>query len=818
MKKTITNTLLFFLLLLLFSCKQSPSTDPTLLDAGVSRSLAEFRKATYTDVRYELHFDLPESKIEPVEGNIRIQFNLTQEAPVIIDFRAKPEQINSIVLNGNAVPHTFENEHILIDAKYLKDEKVDLEIAFIADDQSLNRRDDYMYTLLVPDRARTLFPCFDQPDMKAHYKLSLSTHQDWQAVGNSPVESAVVNKHGRCLHTFTPTEPLSTYLFSFVAGEFQKEDFHRNERSISIYHRETDTAKAAQCPAIADEVFDALLWLEAYTDIPYPFAKYDLIILLGFQFGGMEHTGATLYNDRRMFLNPQPTLNERLSRSSLIAHETAHMWFGDYVTMAWFDDVWTKEVFANYFASLIVEPLYPEVNHRLNFIRDYFPSAYSEDRTVGTNPIKQELDNMANAGLVYGQIIYNKSPIVMDMLVNKIGADAFQRGIQEYLSAYAYDNATWEDLIEILDHLTDEDLKAWSNVWVNEKGMPELRLTVDNGEIKTDEKDPFGRGLHWPQNYNSLIVDNAFVIPNIDGKGYGFFRLTEAEYLWCFNRLKEDTRGDEVLKASLLLTLYENLLNKTIKPALYRDELLQHISGETNPLLFSLALSQLSNCQRLFRLDAEKVENGLWSIVVSNSNPAFRLQAFRAYRAAAETPEAIDRLYKIWHDTAAPGGCSLAETDYISLSYILAIHRPDLADEIIAKQQARITNPDRAAEYRFISPSVSPSKVVRDSVFQSLLHAENRRIEPWASAALANLNHPVYEQVAIAYIRPALDILTEVQRTGDIFFPTNWLRALLSNHHSVEAREQVDRFFAANPDYSPMLKNKILQQSDHLYK
>ena len=117
-------------------------------------------------------------------------------------------------------------------------------------------------------------------------------------------------------------------------------------------------------------MFDALEWQEEYTQIPYPFAKYDLIILPGFQFGGMEHTGATLYTDGRMFLNENPTLIELLVRSSLIAHETSHMWFGVIVTMEWFNDVWTKEVFANYYASQMIEPLFPEVNHSLNFMLD----------------------------------------------------------------------------------------------------------------------------------------------------------------------------------------------------------------------------------------------------------------------------------------------------------------------------------------------------------------------------------------------------------------------------------------------------------------
>ena len=179
----------------------------------------------------------------------------------------------------------------------------------------------------------------------------------------------------------------------------------------------------------------SLNWLEEYTNVPYPFAKYDFIILPGFQYGGMEHTGATLYNDTQMFLSENPTPDEELRRTQLIAHETAHMWFGDLVTMNWFDDVWTKEVFANYFAALITEPLFPQVNHQLNWMKTYTAASLSEDRTPGTTAIRQPLDNLQNAGLIYGQIIYNKAPVMMVKLVESMGKEAFREGIQEYLKS-----------------------------------------------------------------------------------------------------------------------------------------------------------------------------------------------------------------------------------------------------------------------------------------------------------------------------------------------------------------------------------------------
>lgn len=562
----------------------------------------------------------------------------------------------------------------MIGAKDVANGENRVTVEFTANDQSLNRRDEFLYTLLVPDRARTLFPCFDQPDMKSLFTLSLEVPSSWQAVANGAIEQVdSTSVTGRRRVYFRETEPLSTYLFSFVAGKLTRETYSRDGRDISIYHRETDPKKVAQCPDIASEVFDALEWQEEYTQIPYPFAKYDLIILPGFQFGGMEHTGATLYTDGRMFLNENPTLNERLGRSSLIAHETSHMWFGDFVTMEWFNDVWTKEVFANFYASRMIEPLFPEVNHSLNFMLDYIPAAYSEDRTAGANPVKQQLENMRDAGLMYGNIIYDKSPVILEMLVKKMGKEPFRKGIREYLKTYAYGNATWEGLIGILDTYTDDDLSAWSHVWVNEKGMPEISCEAGK-KLYVEQSDPLGRGLLWEQDLSFLIVhsdgeteevqatfaknerlkfvdlkrqagEGSFVIPNADGKGYGFFRLLEKDTKACLAYLP--ACKDEVLRGSLLITLYENLLNRTISSESYMEAMLDYLPGENNSLLFSAALGYIGNCQRLYPSDPKKLEQVLWRIVTTAEQPQRRLQAFRQYRSIARSPEAVGRLYAL---------------------------------------------------------------------------------------------------------------------------------------------------------------------------
>ena len=278
-----------------------------------------------------------------------------------------------------------------------------------------------------------------------------------------------------------------------------------------MFHRETDAAKVARN---RDAIFDlharALEFLEHYTAIPYPFGKFDFVAIPAFQFGGMEHAGKILYNASGLMLDESATQNQLLGRASVIAHETAHMWFGDLVTMRWFNDVWMKEVFANFMAAKIVNPSFPTVNHDLRFLLSNYPSAYEVDRTPGANPIRQQLDNLDEAGSMYGAIIYQKAPVVMRHLEALLGEDNFRDGLREYLKAHAFANATWSDLITVLDARTPVDLQEWSRAWVDQPGRPAIQteLTVSNGEDQPAGVSPersAGRKLVWPQQLRVTI-------------------------------------------------------------------------------------------------------------------------------------------------------------------------------------------------------------------------------------------------------------------------------------------------------------------------
>ena len=250
---------------------------------------------------------------------------------------------------------------------------------------------EYLYTLLVPADANQLFPCFDQPDLKARVTLRLTAPTSWRVVANSPEASSRISSHGPTEHQFAETEPISTYLIAFAAGPWATVTSPHSKRPITMYVRKSRVMEAeADSIILANDV--AARWLEGYFARPFPFKKLDVVLAPAFPFGGMEHPGAIFYNEDRFIFRERPTLPQRLGRTATIYHEVAHQWFGDLVTMRWFDDLWLKEGFSTYMAAKMQASLDSASGAWKTFYLRNKPSAYSVDATRGTTPVWQSLD------------------------------------------------------------------------------------------------------------------------------------------------------------------------------------------------------------------------------------------------------------------------------------------------------------------------------------------------------------------------------------------------------------------------------------------
>jgi aminopeptidase N len=545
----------------------------------------------------------------------------------------------------------------------------------------------------------------------------------------------------------------------------------------------------------------------------------------------MEHAGAVFYNASSLFLDDTATQNQRLGRASLIAHETAHMWFGDLVTMKWFNDVWMKEVFANFMAAKIVNPSFPEVNHALRFLYSHYPSAYDVDRTPGSNPIRQPLENLREAGSLYGAIIYQKAPIVMRQLELLVGEDSFRDGLRDYLKAHAMANATWADLIQVMDARTPVDLVAWSRAWVEERGRPRIVMNVAAPDdipgtiaLSFVVEDPLRRGLAWPQTlkvrfgdrtqspeaevllgetgrasftYTTSVFPNdvRWVLPTAGGLGYGDFVLPGN----MLEHLAEDLPiiADPLTRGAALVTLWESMLEGRIPAARIRGALMAALPGEADELNVARQLGALQSIFWKFTSSDDRaalapaVEALLRDGLSSAGSTSLKSAWFNALKGTATTPGTIGWLQRVWARTEKIEGLALSENDETDLILDLAVRGIADADAHLDTQHARITNPDRKARFAFVRPAVSGSAATREATFERFKDVANRRREAWVLEAMSYLHHPLRADQSRHLVVPALQMVREIRDTGDIFFPKRWADATLGGHRSAEAAADV---------------------------
>lgn len=419
----------------------------------------------------------------------------------------------------------------------------------------------------------------------------------------------------------------------------------------------------------------------------------------------------------------------------------------------------------------------------------------------------------------------------MDKMVEIMGEEAFREGIRDYLRSYAFSNATWPELIAILDRYTDEDLATFSHVWVHSKGMPRIETSFTDGTLVITQHDPLDRGLCWRQSFNcrAIAADGTYsdievcltdhshsyaiaentmaVVPNSDGRGYALF-LPDANSLeWLLANIS--TLDEDVTRLAAAITLNECYEWGYITSRTWLDTIMNTLPIESNYLVASTLNGYLSKL--MIEAATKEDELRLWDMAENHPLGSLRRGLMMTLAHTTRTQSVIEKLYSAWSEQRI---AQLSENDAMTLAIELAIRLPERCDTIIATQRERLTHEDRIRQFDYIARAAQPDIASRDALFEWLLIPENRRTEPWAATTLALLNHHLRQTDAVKYIYRGLEELTEVQQTGDIFFPRNWAGALLGGHHSDEAKDEVARFLEDNSDYNPLLRNKILQAAN----
>ncbi|GAB3608150.1 aminopeptidase N [Humibacter ginsengiterrae] len=456
---------------------------------NLTRIEAAERRAIVDTQSYDVTLDLTAGD-ETFLSTTTVKFAAKEGASTFID--AITASVDSIVLNGEALDVASVNDGVRIQ---LNDLKAENELTVVSHPRYTNTGEGlhrfvdpvdgevYLYTQFeVPD-SRRMFAVFEQPDLKAVFTFTVTTPEKWAVVSNSPVASVEQNSDVKTT-VFEPTPRISSYITALIAGPYSSwhaELTSRDGRTIplGVYAR-ASLAEYMDADYIFDKTREGFAFYEERFDVPYPFAKYDQLFVPEFNAGAMENAGAITFTETYVFRSKvTDAIRER--RVVTILHELAHMWFGDLVTMKWWNDLWLNESFAEYASTLATAEATEWREAWTTFAAMEKSWAYRQDQLPSTHPIVATINDLEDVQVNFDGITYAKGASVLKQLVAWVGQDDFLAGVSNYFKKHAHSNTELRDLLLELEATSGRDLTSWSKLWLETAGVNTLRP-----EIETD--------------------------------------------------------------------------------------------------------------------------------------------------------------------------------------------------------------------------------------------------------------------------------------------------------------------------------------------
>ncbi|PFG38565.1 membrane alanyl aminopeptidase [Georgenia soli] len=460
---------------------------------NLTRAEAQERAATVATSAYDVALDL--TRGEAVFGSTTtIRFTASEGAGTFVDLIA--ESVERIVLNGREVDTAaFDGARItLTDLATDNELVVEATCRYMNTGEGLHRFVDpvddevYLYSQFEVADSRRVFAVFEQPDLKAVFSFTVTAPAHWTVVSNTPVVAPepVAEPGAESLTwRFAPTEVISSYLTAIVAGPYHRvtgELTSRDGRTIplGVYCR-ASLAEFLDAEEIMDITRAGFAFYEEAFDRPYPFTKYDQLFVPEFNAGAMENVGAVTFLESYVFRSkvPEATVERR---AVTILHELAHMWFGDLVTMRWWNDLWLNESFAEYASHLATAEATRWTSAWTTFSSLEKSWAYNQDQLPSTHPIVAPINDLEDVEVNFDGITYAKGASVLKQLVAWVGRDAFLAGVRRYFAKHAFGNTELRDLLVELEATSGRDLSAWSRVWLEEAGVTLLRPEIEDDD------------------------------------------------------------------------------------------------------------------------------------------------------------------------------------------------------------------------------------------------------------------------------------------------------------------------------------------------
>ncbi len=458
---------------------------------NLTRNQAVERAALVTVGTYRIGLDLTDGNGRPGERTFRsvttVEFDALAGADTYIDIAA--DRIRSATLNGRDIDVSEYDESSGIALHGLAEHNVvmvDADCRYSNTGEGLHRFVDpidgevYLYSQFETADAKRMFACFDQPDLKAAFDITVTAPSHWEVVSNgATIESPVDGPAKR--HTFAVTPRMSTYLVALIAGPYARwDDVYRDDHgdiALGLFCRQT-LADFMDADRLFTETKQGFGFYHRNFGVPYAFGKYDQLFVPEFNAGAMENAGAVTFLEDYVFRS-KVTRASYERRAETVLHEMAHMWFGDLVTMAWWDDLWLNESFAT-FASVLCQAESTEYTEAWTTFANVEKSwAYRQDQLPSTHPVAADIPDLAAVEVNFDGITYAKGASVLKQLVAYVGLEEFLAGLRDYFRDHAFGNATFGDLLGALEKASGRDLSGWGRQWLKTTGLNTLRPDFD---------------------------------------------------------------------------------------------------------------------------------------------------------------------------------------------------------------------------------------------------------------------------------------------------------------------------------------------------
>jgi aminopeptidase N len=818
-------------------------------------------RASILDVQsYEVEIDLTQGA-ELFGSTTRVRFSAKEGASSFID--AITGAVHSVVLNGEVLDPSVVSDGIRIQLPSLAKENELVVVAqgkYTNTGEGLHRFVDpvdqevYLYTQFeVPD-SRRMFAVFEQPDLKATFSFNITAPSYWKVVSNSPTPEPHELRDGVSVWNFAPTPRISSYITALVAGPYVEVNDQLVSSSGKVVPLGVFCRKSLFEYLDAEYIFEktkqGFEFFESQFGVAYPFEKYDQLFVPEFNAGAMENAGAVTFTETYVFRS-KVTDATRERRVVTILHELAHMWFGDLVTMRWWNDLWLNESFAEYASTLATQEATEWHGAWATFASLEKSWAYRQDQLPSTHPIVAEINDLEDVQVNFDGITYAKGASVLKQLVAWVGQGPFMRGVSSYFKKHAYQNTELKDLLKELETESGRDLSEWSKVWLETAGVNLLRPEIEEKDgviesfailqsaitdypylrphrlavgfynevagklVRTErvELDVQGAKTLVPE----LVGKDrpALVVLNDDDLTYAKIRLDEKSFATAQDMLS--SIEDPLARALIWGSAWDATRDGETSGRAFIDLVLSHVGDESESTTMMTLLRQLLTVANLYvapehRLETQlKVADGLWRLAQNaQAGSDAQLQFTKFFAQFARNDKQLTSVADLLSGKAQLDGLDIDTDLRWELLTALSVGGKATKERIDVELEADNTANGQKAHAAAIAGMPDPKS--KHEMFDKLVNTDQMSNALVNSASLAFgrvLDTSVLEPFVDQYFSKVLSIWENKSYHMAEYLLVNLFPVALANQALADQTEQ----FLKNPELTskPALKRIIVE-------